>query len=68
MVLVGDDRHLKFTVSMTVVSLPQNKKQVIVTTAVHYHNLLGKLYFFCIRPFHGIIVPFTIKHILKSYL
>ena len=47
----GDDKHLDFRVS--VLRLQQgDRTEVIVTTVVKTHNLLGRCYLFLIKPFH----------------
>lgn len=56
LVLGENDRHLDFRVSV----LRQNasgRAGVVVTTLVHFHNLLGRAYFTVIRPFHLVVVP-----------
>ncbi|RTQ47831.1 DUF2867 domain-containing protein [Hymenobacter gummosus] len=56
-VLLGqDDRHLDFRVS--VLRLPD---AAVVSTAVRFHNRLGRLYFALIRPFHRLIVPAMLR-------
>ncbi len=55
-VLLGeDDSHLDFRVSVLV----QQQGLVcwaVISTVVRYHNLLGRLYFIPVRPFHQLIV------------
>jgi hypothetical protein len=66
-VLMGqDDRHLNFRV---VVELSQEAGERVlkVTTAVHFNNWLGRLYFVPVRPFHKLIVPAMMGHGLRGY-
>ena len=37
-------------------------------TLVHYHNRLGKVYFFFIKPFHKVIVKSMLKNTIKRFL
>jgi hypothetical protein len=55
-VLGEDDRHLDFRVSLLRQDGP-GRAGVVVTTVVHFHNLLGRAYFSVIRPFHLVVVP-----------
>lgn len=66
-VISVDDKHLRFTVSMKTISWPQTmQKRVVVTTAVYWHNLLGRLYFAAIRLVHGQVVTMSMKYILRK--
>lgn len=55
-VLGEDDSHLDFRVSVLRQDAP-GRAGVVVTTVVHFHNLLGRTYFTVIKPFHLVIVP-----------
>ena len=44
--------------------LETGKQMIEVTTLVKYHNWVGKAYFFCIKPFHRVIVPLVLKKAL----
>lgn len=65
-ILVADDKHLKFYVSVIVDILPDSKKKVSVSTLVQFHNKLGRIYFFFIRPFHNVIVPASLRRALRK--
>lgn len=58
-VLLGDrDKHLDVTLSVYKSVLDSGKKVLLtVTTVVHTHNLLGKLYMIPVKPMHRLIVP-----------
>jgi len=54
------DKHLDFKLSF--ISYEKDNHAIIeLATAVNIHNLLGKMYFFFVRPFHR----FYMKRILK---
>jgi hypothetical protein len=60
------DKHLTAELSVHNEKLNDNKLKVNIITLVHYHNTLGKMYFFLIRPFHKIIVKaITIRSIKR---
>ena len=59
------DKHLTFYLSV-IVRKEENKKTVIATTLVNYHNLLGRCYFFIIYPFHNIMIKDLLKRIVKK--
>lgn len=58
-VLLGDrDKHLDVTLSVHRTLLNSGQQVLItVTTVVHTHNLLGKLYMLPVTPMHRIIAP-----------
>jgi len=58
-ILVDSDKHLDVKVS--VCKLVQDDHQsVAVTTVVHIHNLLGRIYMLFVAPVHRLIVPATL--------
>jgi hypothetical protein len=60
-VIVGDsDKHLDVKVSLCKV-MRDNREAVAVTTVVHIHNLLGRVYMLFIAPMHRIIAPAVIR-------
>lgn len=60
-VILGEnDKHLDFRVSLYLQQQPADQ-QLLCTTAVHFNNRLGKIYFFFVKPFHRLIVPAMIK-------
>ena len=59
-VLGFPDRHLDFRV--VVATEPRHDETMItVTTLVRTHNLLGRVYLACIKPFHRLIVPAMLR-------
>lgn len=60
-IMQKDDKHLLFYVDVYIEPIAENKQRIEITTIVKYHNWLGKAYFFCIKPFHRVIVPIVAK-------
>ena len=61
------DKHLDFHVSVWCGEHKEEKQELRITTVVKFNNWLGKIYFFIIRPFHGIILKSILNHISKNY-
>lgn len=59
------DRHLTFYASLWCGEFKDNGQTLRITTIVRYNNALGKVYFFFIRPFHGLIIRALLKHVEK---
>jgi len=57
LLLGEDDRHLDFRVCLRVLG----DGTATLATLVHFHNFLGRAYFFLIRPFHALIVPAMLR-------
>jgi hypothetical protein len=56
-VLGEDDKHLNFRVSVLCSGAPApGCRQLTVSTVVHCHNLLGRVYILAIAPFHRRVV------------
>lgn len=62
-VLLGDkDKHLDVTLSIhRAVDVDTGAVVVTVTTVVHVHNLLGRLYMLPVVPVHRIIAPSVLR-------
>lgn len=55
-VILGDsDKHLHVQVSVCKLNDPHSA--VVVSTVVHIHNVLGRIYMFFVAPVHRLIVP-----------
>jgi hypothetical protein len=52
-VMGDDDKHLDVQVSL----LKTADSKVIVSTVVHIHNALGRVYMFFVKPAHRVIAP-----------
>lgn len=62
-VLYKDDKHLKFYFSVL-----YDGVKISASTIVQLHNIIGKIYFFFIAPFHFMLVKWQFKRILKRLL
>ena len=62
-VLGEDDKHLDFRLSVLCSgqSSPGVKRRLILSTVVHCHNRLGRLYIFLIAPFHRLVVQSSLR-------
>ena len=59
-----DDSHLLFYVSVFICPEEGGRQTTEVSTWVKYHNRIGRVYFFFIKPFHRVIVPLVSKRVL----
>ena len=64
-IMAENDKHLDFKVSVLANREGENVT-IYLTTLVKYNNLLGRLYFFPVKPFHRIIVISLLKRLLKN--
>jgi hypothetical protein len=55
-ILGEDDKHLDFRISVL-----RRSDEIVVTTVVHCHNLLGRLYLALITPFHRLVVKSILR-------
>ncbi|RIJ45439.1 DUF2867 domain-containing protein [Maribellus luteus] len=62
LVLGDDDKHLSFRVSL----LLDGKKKIMITTAVEYKNVFGRIYFLPVKPIHQLIVKGTLREIIRK--
>lgn len=61
-VLLGDrDRHLDVVLSLHCAHSDRGETCVTVTTVVHVHNLLGRLYMLPVTPMHRVIAPSVLR-------
>jgi hypothetical protein len=66
MVLGEDDRHLDFRLSILIRPAAGGfaaGDEVVTTTVVHCHNLLGRAYLWLISPFHRIIAKNLLRRL-----
>ena len=63
-VILLNDKHLDAYISVFVTESHHSQTATAITL-VHYHNRLGRIYFFFIRPFHKIIVKDMLKSTIK---
>lgn len=64
-VLCLNDKHLKAYAAIYVENNEVHKR-VTLSTIVHFHNLLGYVYFYAICPFHMLVVKSSLKHSIRS--
>jgi hypothetical protein len=62
------DKHLTAELSVYNEKLNNGQLKISIITLVHYHNALGKIYFFFIRPFHKMIVKTITKRSIKRLM
>jgi hypothetical protein len=61
-VILGDlDKHLEVRVSVRKMQNDSGTALFAISTAVHEHNTLGKIYMFFVGPIHKIIVPAVMR-------
>ena len=62
-VLGEDDKHLDFRLSVLCSNQPSpgGKRQLTLSTVVHCHNRLGRLYILVIAPFHRLVVQSSLR-------
>ena len=60
-VMGENDKHLDFRVSILA---DRVNSFIYMITIVHFNNLLGRLYFLPVKPFHKIIVKSSLKRLL----
>lgn len=65
--LVDRDKHLDVYLSLLLKPATADTRGVIaVSTVVHTHNLLGRLYMLPVAPFHRFIAPIALDKLLRS--
>lgn len=60
-IMGDDDKHLKVQISVCKTST-DGVPQLVVSTVVHEHNWLGRVYMVVVGPAHKIIAPATLRH------
>lgn len=67
-VLGEDDRHLDFRLSLlcTEPTAQSPQRQLVLSTAVHCHNRLGRVYITLIAPFHRRIVRACLRQAARG--
>lgn len=64
-VLLLTDKHLIAYMSVFIEKNQEHQK-ISVITVVHFKNKLGRMYFFFVRPFHGLIVKSLLKRSINQ--
>ena len=67
-VLGEDDKHLDFRLSVLCADPPSPgaERRLILSTVVHCHNRLGRLYIFLIAPFHRWVVQSSLRSAART--
>ena len=63
-ILADSDKHLDVQVSVCKLMLHETAL-VNISTVVHVHNRLGRLYMFFVAPAHKVIAPATLRSLLR---
>lgn len=66
-VVLLKDTHLSAYMSIHIVEKSE-LQTVTAITLVRYHNRLGQIYFFFVRPFHKVVVTSMLKSTLKRLI
>ena len=66
-VMGEDDKHLDFRLSVlcSTGGAPDSGRQLTLSTVVHCHNLLGRIYIMVIAPFHRTVVKASLRRAAK---
>ncbi|HEX7636902.1 MAG TPA: DUF2867 domain-containing protein [Burkholderiaceae bacterium] len=59
-----DDRHLRVVLSVRRLAAGESQPaRIVLTTVVHLHNLLGRLYMLPVAPMHRLIAPAVLRRV-----
>ncbi|MDD1017047.1 DUF2867 domain-containing protein [Pseudomonas rubra] len=65
--LVDRDKHLDVYIALQRRPLgADNRREIVVSTVVHTHNRLGRLYMLPVAPFHRFIAPIALKGLIHA--
>ena len=67
-ILGEDDKHLDFRISVLcpAPAIRMGERQLVVSTVVHCHNRLGRIYVFIIAPFHRMLVQSSLRRAARA--
>jgi hypothetical protein len=66
LILGEDDRHLDFRASILVRDNQNGPgRELVFTSVVHCHNLLGRTYLHAIAPFHRLVVTSNLRRAVR---
>jgi hypothetical protein len=65
LVLGLNDKHLDFRLLVDVEEKGNGRQFVTASTMVKTHNLLGRVYLACVKPFHRVIVPTMLRQVSR---
>lgn len=64
--LILEDRDKHLDVTLSVLLEPKGDTATVhMNTVVYVHNVLGRVYMFFVAPIHKIIVPCTLRQLIK---
>ena len=64
LIVFDDDKHLEVLLSVRHMPLqPNGKRRIVLTTVVHIHNTLGRLYMLPVTPMHKLIAPAVLERV-----
>ena len=66
LVLGDDDKHLHVRLSLLRLAQPDGGSRLALTTVVHEHNRLGRLYMALVGPAHSLIVPLMLRQVMRQ--
>ena len=61
-----DDRHLFLEIKIECGELVKSEQAISICTSVKFHNALGRIYFFFIKPFHKLLCRMALNRIKMS--
>ena len=65
LIVGANDKHLDFKVSLLLNKTTSGDNVLMISTVVFFHNRLGQLYFLFVKPVHKLIVPSTLKSMIR---
>jgi hypothetical protein len=66
LVLGDDDKHLHVRLSLLRLAQPDGGSRLALSTVVHEHNRLGRLYMALVGPAHSLIVPLMLRQVMRQ--
>lgn len=65
--VVGDnDKHLHVRLSLLRQRQPDGSTRLALSTVVHEHNYLGRIYMWVVGPVHSLIVPLMLRQVIRA--
>ncbi|MEJ6001410.1 DUF2867 domain-containing protein [Paucibacter soli] len=65
--VIGDnDRHLHVRLSLLRLAQPDGSTRLALSTVVHEHNRLGRIYMWVVGPAHSLIVPLMLRQVIRA--
>lgn len=65
--VIGDrDQHLHVRLSLLRLAQPGGGSRLALSTVVHEHNRLGRIYMWVVGPVHSLIVPLMLRQVMRQ--